>query len=138
MAKKKEAPKMKARTLAMNPLDANSIFSIWSGNKLTRENVRMAVEVNDLFEAYLAPHQEEIQKLASLRGEDQDNAMEALVEDGEVLTMSDNALQSLKQAIKDHNGWTNRGARQLLRIEEAFSSAEWIDMEPKVVEVPEE
>ncbi len=124
---------MKAKEVSFSILDMSLIFSIWGKGKLDRSNVRAAVEINDSFEPILAANGELLGE-AARPGEDQAGAMEKLVETTETLTLSVDAFGSIRNAIREHDGWTHRGARQLLRIEEAFEAAVFIDMEPKKVE----
>jgi|GEM_PF-6496444 len=124
---------MKAKKLVLTVLDTSMILSIWSGGKLDRSGVRSAVEISDSFEPVLEEHAELLGKAAQ-RGEDAEEAVEGLIEATEEFTLSVGAFDSIRNAIKEHDKWTNRGARQLLRIEEAFSAAEDVDLEPKKVE----
>ena len=124
---------MKAKTVTFSILDMSLIFSLWGKGKLDRSGVRAAVEINDIFESVLAANGELLGK-AARGGEDQGASMDALIEKTETLTLSQSAFDSLESAVKSHDGWTCRGARQLLRIEGAFSDAVDTDLEPKKVE----
>ena len=136
MSKKNEKTTMKARKVTLSVLDASLIFSLWGKGSLERNNVRMAVEVNDTFETFLEEHDGLLKAAAPNSGTDEQReaAMGKLIETTGEFTLSGSAFDSVRQAVKDHKGWTMRGARQLLRIEDAFEEAEWIDLEPRKVE----
>jgi len=124
---------MTAKKVTFTVLDMSLILSIWSGGKLDRSSVRAAVEVSDAFEPVLEGYGSYLAS-ASKPGDEHDEAMEILAKTTHELVMSQAAFDSVRAAVKDHQGWTCRGARQLLRIEEAFSDAEDVDLTPRKVE----
>ena len=124
---------MKARELTLSLMDMSLIFSIWGNGKLDRTNVHSAVEINDAFEPILRENGDAL-GAAARGGDGQEEAMKALTEIAETLTLSVPAYGLLFSAFKEHDTWTMRGARQLLRIDNAFNDAGYVDLEPKRIE----
>ena len=124
---------MKAKKAVFSILDMSLLFAIWGKGKLDRAGVRAAVEINDIFEPVLTDSGE-LLGVAAHGGDDGEEAMKSLVSDTKAITLSIPAYDSLLEAFKGHEGWTMRGARQVARIEDSFTDAVDVTLEPKKVE----
>lgn len=131
----KKAKQMKARRLEISVIDLSLIYSIWSKRPMKRQEVRTSVEIQDAIEPVLEEHGDILGK-ASEQPQSQEHlekiaeAKQALQDSSEEIILSPAAFDDLEKAFKEHTGWTNRGARQVLRMHEVFRDAEWIDVGP--------
>jgi len=108
------------KTVSMSTLDLSSLMSVWGKLKCDFSSAKMAVHVADAIDPIMEANKAD---LMSAAGGDE-KAVERLLEDKHVVLLSAKAIDSLLSAINGHQGWTNRGIKQAVRIVEALEGAE--------------